>query len=75
MSTENCPGFEELFRAAKGRSMTETESDSYGALSQKEKNALVKEWVAESGGKFVWEDQAGTDGIIYTAFRHAEPRR
>lgn len=68
MDSECAYGFEDLFRAAKQREMTDPERVALAAASQDERNRLVKKWVFETRGEFCCEDRRGTDGHIYTAF-------
>lgn len=59
--------FQQLFERAKGRSWTTEESQAFGALSQPQRNAVVRQWAAEAG-HIRTEDRRGSDGLIYTAF-------
>lgn len=68
MGSECAFGFEDLFRAAKRRDMSDAERKTLEAASQDERNRLVREWVVESGGEFCCEDRSGSDGLIYTSF-------
>jgi hypothetical protein len=68
LDNECAYSFDDLFRAAKGRLMSEEERNSLEAAPQDDRNRRVREWAAETGGEFVCEDRSGTDGRIYTAF-------
>lgn len=60
--------FADLFRSAMGRGWTKEERAGFRSLSQPAKNQKVKELCALTGGRFVWEDRAGPNGVTYTAF-------
>lgn len=60
--------FADLFEAAVGRQMTESEAAGFRSLPQPEKNRKVKELCALTDGRFVWEDRVGWNGVTFTAF-------
>jgi hypothetical protein len=63
-----CYSFDDLFRAAHQRDMSEAERSAFAALDQPGKNLAVKQMVTKTGGRFTCEDRTGTDGLTYTAF-------
>ena len=68
MSRGMCYSFDDLFRAAKRREMTESEARRFRNMTQGEKNSMVKQLVNKSDGAFKYEDRVGSDGQTYTAF-------
>ncbi|MCC6476455.1 hypothetical protein IT157_05300 [bacterium] len=66
MTNHCCYSFADLFRAAFGREPEQTELDQLYALSQDERNRVVKEWAALAD----WETRevVGTDGVMYVSF-------
>ncbi len=65
---KKCPGFGDLFRAARGRDMAADEADRFNHLSQAAKNDIVKRLVQQTNGAFRCYDVVGSDGQTYTAF-------
>jgi hypothetical protein len=64
----NCHlSFADLHRLARGGDWTAAQAAAFAALSQPEKNALVRQLADEAGG-IETEDQTGDDGVVYTAF-------
>jgi hypothetical protein len=71
----NCRySFDDLHRAACGRSMSQAEKSALYALPQSDRNQWVRAQVARTGGRFACEDRIGDDGTIYTAFWAVQPR-
>lgn len=68
MSENCCYSFLDLFRAARGRDWSEEEREEFNNLPQEEKNRVVREMVAKTGGKWACEDRTWMDGKVYTAF-------
>jgi hypothetical protein len=66
MGEECAYSFWDLYQAALKRQPTEVEKKKFFALSQTERNALVKD-LAEKAGWGI-DDRIGSDGQIYTAF-------
>jgi hypothetical protein len=62
-----CMSFRDLFVLAKSRPWSAEEEQHFRALSQPERNAIVKELAAQAGRVQV-EDRRGSDGVVYTAF-------
>jgi len=70
----NIIGFRDLFRAAKGREMTENEAKALFSLPQSEVNLTVKQLAQESGGKIATFDVADyRDDTVYTMFTKSPP--
>lgn len=63
-----CLSYEDLFRTANRREMTEQEKRRFAGLPQSEKNRIVRTLVQQTAGAFECEDRRGADGVIYTAF-------
>jgi len=60
--------FDDLFSAAKGRSMTDEEKAYFESISQDVRNEIVRRLVRETNGVFECKDVTGTDGQEYTSF-------
>lgn len=62
-----CMSFRDLFQRARGRDWTPEEEEAFQALSQPQRNALVRQLASEAGN-IRTEDRTGSDGRCYTAF-------
>jgi len=73
MSSHCAFSFTDLFEAAFGLKPERVALDELYALSQEERNIVVRDWVRRAE----WEsfDVKGTDGVVYASFgpRGAEP--
>ena len=58
--------FDDLYKAAFGKSLTNKEKLKFKKLSQKEINILVSSWAKKTGWKT--KKKKGTDGKIYLSF-------
>ena len=59
--------FADLYRAAHpNATQVDDALKSLYALSQDERNGVVRAWCEQAG--WFWEDQAGADGAVYAAF-------
>lgn len=66
--------FADLYRAAHGRDWSADEERGFSALTQEERNEMVRT-LAHRAGDVRTEDQVGSDGAIYTAFYREPPQR
>ncbi len=66
MLIECAYSFADLHRAAFGRLPSAEEQRRFSALSQPQRNELVRDWARKAG----WEtrDKTGSDGQLYAAF-------
>jgi hypothetical protein len=62
--------FDDLYRAAFGRSLSDRERQELYALPQAQRNAQVGEWAKRARWRVA--DRRGTDGVEYRAFWPAE---
>ncbi len=70
----NAIGFRDLFKAAKGREMAESEAKAFFNLPQSEVNAAVKQLAQESRGQIITFDYADhQDDTVYTMFTKSPP--
>ena len=66
MSSHCAYSFTDLFEAAFGEQPAQAAMDELYALSQVERNIVVRDWVRRAE----WEsfDVTGTDGVVYASF-------